>query len=93
MTKNGDIDKYGYSGYIIGFGRRSRFTFPGSGFGQNVLIFGADMSSSAHIDNKKEDILVLGIETTLGLEHTLTAEKMYSINFTVTKKNLFKLTL
>ena len=51
------------------------------------------MSSSAHIDNKKEDILVLGIETTLGLEHTLTAEKMYSINFTVTKKNLFKLTL
>ena len=93
MTKNGDIDKYGYSGYIIGFDRRSRFTFPGSGFGQNVLIFGADMSSSAHIDNKKEDILVLGIETTLGLEHTLTAEKMYSINFTVTKKNLFKLTL
>ena len=93
LTKNGDIDKYGYSGYIIGFDRRSRFTFPGSGFGQNVLIFGADMSSSAHIDNKKEDILVLGIETTLGLEHTLTAEKMYSINFTVTKKNLFKLTL
>ena len=93
MTKNGDIDKYGYTGYIIGFDRRSRFTFPGSGFGQNVLIFGADMSSSAHIDNKKEDILVLGIETTLGLEHTLTAEKMYSINFTVTKKNLFKLTL
>ena len=57
MTKNGDIDKYGYSGYIIGFDRRSRFTFPGSGFGQNVLIFGADMSSSAHnIENKKRHI-------------------------------------
>ena len=42
------------------------------------------MSSSAHIDNKKKDILVLGIGPTQGLEHTLTAEKMYAINFTVT---------
>ena len=44
------------------------------------------MSFSAHIDNKKKDILVLGIGPTQGLEHTLTAEKMYSINFTVTNK-------
>ena len=44
------------------------------------------MSSSAHIDNKKKDILVLRKGPTQGLEHTLTAEKMYSINFTVTKK-------
>ena len=44
------------------------------------------MSSSAHIDNKKKDILVLGKGPTQGLEHTLTAEKMYSIIFTVTKK-------
>ena len=43
------------------------------------------MSSSTHI-NKKKDILVLGKGPTQGLEHTLTAEKMYSINFTVTKK-------
>ena len=49
-----DIDKYGYSGYGIGFDRRSAFSFPGDEFGQNVLIFGADMSSSAHIDNKKK---------------------------------------
>ena len=56
------------------------------GFGQNVLIFGADMSFSAHIDNKKKDILVLGKGPTQRLEHTLTAEKMCSINFTVTKK-------
>ena len=31
-------------------------------------------------------MLVLGIGPTQGLEHTLTAEKMYSINFTVTNK-------
>ena len=42
------------------------------------------MSSSAHIDNKKKDMLVLGIGPTQGLEHTLTAEKIYSINFTAT---------
>ena len=46
------------------------------------------MSSSAHNDNKKKDILVLGKGSTQGLEHTLTAEKMYSINFTVTRKKI-----
>ena len=45
------------------------------------------MNSSPHIDNKGKDILILGIGPTQGLgEHSLTAEKMYSINFTVTKK-------
>ena len=43
------------------------------------------MSFSLRIDNKKKDILVLGKGPTQGLEHTLTAEKMYSVNFTVTK--------
>ena len=45
------------------------------------------MSSSAHIDNKKKDILVLGKGPAQGLEHKLNAEKMYSINFTVTNNN------
>ena len=85
MTKNKDINKYGYSGYGIGFDRRSSFSFTGDGFGQNVLIFGVDMSSSAHIDNKKKDVLVLGKGPMQGLEHTLNAEKMYSTNFTETK--------
>ena len=44
------------------------------------------MSSFAHIDNKKKDILVLEKGPTQGLEHCLTAEKTYSVNFTVTKK-------
>ena len=86
LTKNSDIDKYGYSGYGIGFDGRSSFSFPGGEFGKNLLIFGVDVSSSAQIDNKKKDILVLRKGPTQGLEHTLTAEKMYSINFTVTKK-------
>ena len=44
------------------------------------------MSFYAHMDNKKKDLLILGKGPTQGLEHTLTAEKIYSINFTVTKK-------
>ena len=44
------------------------------------------MSFSSHIDNKIKDILVLGKRSTQGLEHTLTAEKIYAINFTVSKK-------
>ena len=75
LTKNADIDNYKYSGYGIGFDRRSSFSFPGGRFGQNVLIFGADISSSIHVDNKKKDILVFGRGPTQGLESTLTAEK------------------
>ena len=86
LTKNADIDKYQYSGYGIGFDRKSCFSFPGDEFGQNVIIFGVDMSSSVHIDNERKDILILGNGPTKGLEHTLTAEKMYSVNFTVTRK-------
>ena len=51
LTKNADIDKYGYSGHGIGFDRRGSFSFPGGGYGQNVLIFGVDMSFTVHIDN------------------------------------------
>ena len=51
LTKNADIDKYGYSGYGIAFNRRLSFSFPVNGFGQNGVIFGVDISFSAHIDN------------------------------------------
>ena len=40
------------------------------------------MNSSTKIDNKKKDILILGKGPTQGLQHTLSAEKMYSMNFT-----------
>ena len=38
LTKNADIEKYGYSGFGIGFDRRSNFSYPGGGFGQIILI-------------------------------------------------------
>ena len=44
------------------------------------------MRSSTKIDYNKKDVLILGKGPTEGIEHTLSAEKMYSINFTVTGK-------
>ena len=93
LTKNADIDKYRYSSYGIRFYRKGSFSFPGDGFGQNVIIFGVDMSFSVHVDNKKKDILIIGKGPTQGLgEHSLTAEKIYSMNFIVTRKK-FSLSL
>ena len=48
LTKNTDIGKYEYPGYGTGFERRSSFSFPGGGFGQNVLIFGLDIFFYTH---------------------------------------------
>ena len=73
LTKNADINRYGYSGYGIGFDRHGSFSFPGTGLGRNVIIFGVDMSSSTKIDNRKKEILILGKGPTQGLEHTLSA--------------------
>ena len=58
-------------------------------FGKNVIIFGADMSSSVHADNKKKDILVLDKVSSQGLNNTtLTAEAEYSISFTEHNKTI-----
>ena len=81
LTKNADIDKYGYFGYGIGFDRQSSFSIRNE-TSKNVINLGVDMSSSSKIDNRKKDIFILGKGPTQGLEHTLNAEKMYSINFT-----------
>ena len=83
MTKHTDIDQYKYSGHSIGFNRKGSFGFPAIGLGRNVIIFGVYMSSSVHSDNKKIDILILGKGPTQRLVGTtLTAKKLYSINFT-----------
>ena len=53
------------------------FLFPTGGFGCNVIIFGVDMSSSVHVNNKRKDILILGKVSTQGLNGTkLTVEKI-----------------
>ena len=54
LTKNGEIDKYEYFGYCIGFDRQT-FLASSSGTSKNVIILGADMSLSTNIGNKKKD--------------------------------------
>ena len=53
VTKNTDVNNYNYSGYGIRFDGKGDFTHPTGSFG-NEIIFGVDMSSSVHIDNKKK---------------------------------------
>ena len=60
LTKNADIDKYKYSGYGIGFDSGELYLLRNGTFGRNAIIFGVDMNSSVHVDNKGKDILILG---------------------------------
>ena len=83
LTKNADTDQYKYSGYGTGFDRKGEFS-SSNGFGRNCIIFGADLSSSSHANNKKYIyILVLGKDFVQGINGTtIYSEKLYSINFT-----------
>ena len=47
------------------------------------------MSSSIRIDKRKKYILILGKGPKQRLEHTLSVEKIYSINFTENNKKFF----
>ena len=53
-------NKYTYSDYSFRFDLRSFFSVPNFDWSKNVIIFGVDVNSSAHIDNKKKDALILG---------------------------------
>ena len=61
---------------------RSEISLPDGGVGKNVIIYGVDMSLLVHIDDKKKDILILGIGSTQGLDDAmLPAQPQFSINF------------
>ena len=96
ITKNAHPDKYSCSGYCIRYDAHGFLSMSdNSGNGKNVVIvFGADMSSSVHIDNKKIDILIIGKGPADGLHDTttLTANTEYTINFSNQQKG-FRLTL
>ena len=56
---------------------KGTFSFPTGGFGKNVILFGADMNSFVHIDDKKKDVLILVEGPIQGLDDTtLAAEKI-----------------
>ena len=57
--------------------------------GKNNIIFGVDMSSSMHIDNKNKDTLILSGGPQKGLDdRILTAEAICPVNFTQPNKSI-----
>ena len=90
---NPTVDQYKYSGYGNGFDRKGEFSFGSRRFGRNCIIFGADMGSSSHANNRKNNILVIGQDFVQEINGTtIYAEILYSINFTKNNKK-FSLSL
>ena len=85
ITKKSDMSKYNYSGYGVVFDWKGTFLHPTGTFSNNVIIFGADMSNSAHSNNRANNILVLGEDVIQKINGTtIYAEKIYSVNLSVT---------
>ena len=78
LIKHADIDKCQYSGYGTGSDGLGTFSFPSGRFGCNVILFGVDMSSPVHDDNKKKDIFTVSEGTPQELDGTkLTAKNFF----------------
>ena len=95
-----DSDHEKYSGYATAFDEGSDLSFGNIVNGNNVIIFGADMSFSSHERNRQNEMYVLGKDfiqgvTTVGPTAlsgktskgtTIYAEKLYKHNFTEPNK-------
>ena len=90
LTKNADPDKYSYSGYGIGFDTRGYHSLPGGSVGKNLIFFELIWAHLFALIIKEKIMLILGNGPAHGLNHTLTAETQYSINFKTRYKVLFK---
>ena len=90
ITKNADVNKYNYKGYGICFDGRKEFAhvrkrgnFNDTTMARNVIIFGVDMSFSKHLNNKRNNIYVMGKDYVQRInDTTIYAEKIYCRNFT-----------
>ena len=59
-----------YSEYGITFDNGVSWSF-NNGTARNVVIFGVDRSSPSHVDNHKNDFLILGLGPTYGINLVL----------------------
>ena len=90
IAKNADTSKYNYKGYGICFDEGNSFghtiregNFDHTTNARNVLIFGADVSSSVHATNRANHIYVMGKGFVQGInDTTIYAEKNFHRNFT-----------
>ena len=85
IVKNNDKEKYVHSRYGIAFDGKVEWSF-GKNSARNVIIFGIDNSSSSHIGNLKNDLLILGEGRTTGINGSFGAsEKKIDISFSKAK--------
>ena len=94
IVKNSDKEKLKYSSYWIAFDGAGSWNI-GNGFAKSVAIFGVDVSSLTHADNRKNNFVVLGESPTYGINGNFASpEKKVSINFSkAKKKKMFEFTL
>ena len=70
-----------YRGYGIASDGKGKWNFCNY-YAKNVVIFGVDNSSSSHVDNRKNNFIVLGEEDTFRITESFgTPGKKFSINF------------
>ena len=90
LTENTDSSKNNYTGYGLCFDEGGEFghtvrqgNFNRVTIAKNVIIFGADTSSSIHATNRANSIYVMGKELIQGINGTSTyAEKLFHNTFT-----------
>ena len=89
IVKASEKSKFVYSGYGIIFDAKGNWNFDND-FGRNVIIFDVDDSSLSHINNRKNNFLVLGEGNTCGTNESFGApEKKFRNNFTKAKTKFY----
>ena len=88
ITKDAtDTSKHKYEGYGICFGEGGMFSMGNINNDRNVLIFGVHENSVMHLNNKANNIFIMGDGIVQGInDTTLYPEKIYSQNFTAVNK-------
>ena len=82
IVKKSDKDKWVFSRFGIAFDGGDSWSF-GDGTAKNVIMFDVDISSSSYVDNRKNNILILGKGSTFGINGSFCEpEKKIRINFT-----------
>ena len=97
ITKNANTSKYKYKGYGICFDKSESFShvrkegnFNHSTLARNVIIFGADMSFSKHVNNKANNIYVMGKDYIQKInDTTIYAEKCFIETLRIQVKNSY----
>ena len=87
-----DPDKYKWSDYGIGLDTRIEYSLPDGSVDKNVIIFGVDMISTVHIDNKGKDIVILDKISTQGL-NVSSRNSIFNYFYKSRYKTLFKIAL